>query len=146
MLISIRFVIINVLSLLVAVHVHVEFGVQSLFGRHRSFCNTINQLKVEGRNVIIIIDTKMKFAGLALAAVASTAAAIHSSRAPLFGVTRSTNYNGSDLATRSHGSVSTPSFLSVARGGASSESDDSAEEGAEGHKETSNDKNSIKDE
>lgn len=129
MLISIRFVIINVLSLLVAVHV--EFGVQSLFGRHRSFCNTINQLKVEGRNVIIIIDTKMKFAGLALAAVASTAAAIHSSRAPLFGVTRSTNYNGSDLATRSHGSVSTPSFLSVARGGASSESDDSAEEGAE---------------
>jgi len=73
----------------------------------------------------------MKFAGLALAAVASTAAAIHSSRAPLFGVTRSTYYNGSDLATGSSGSVSTPSFLSVARGGASSESDDSAEEGAE---------------
>eukprot|EP00985_Skeletonema_marinoi_P032181 scaffold39072_cov199-Skeletonema_marinoi.AAC.12 len=73
----------------------------------------------------------MKFAGLALAAVASTAAAIHSSSTPLFGVTRSTYNKGSDLATGSHGSVSTPSFLTVARGGASSESDDSAEEGAE---------------
>ncbi len=70
----------------------------------------------------------MKFAGLALAAVASTAAAIHSSRAPLFGVTRSTNF---DLASGSHGIVSAPSFLSVARGGASSDSDDSADEGAE---------------
>jgi transitional endoplasmic reticulum ATPase len=70
----------------------------------------------------------MKFAGLALAAVASTAAAIHSSRAPLFGVTRSTNF---DLASGSHGIVSAPSFLSVARGGASSNSDDSADEGAE---------------
>mmetsp|Transcript_24179 Transcript_24179/g.35984 ORF Transcript_24179/g.35984 Transcript_24179/m.35984 type:complete len:899 (+) Transcript_24179:34-2730(+) len=73
----------------------------------------------------------MKFAGLALAAVASTAAAIHSSSTPLFGVTRSTYNKGSDLATGSHGSVSTPSFLTVARGGATSESDDSAEEGAE---------------
>ncbi|KAL7493981.1 hypothetical protein ACHAWT_002786 [Skeletonema menzelii] len=71
----------------------------------------------------------MKFAGLTLAAVASTAAAIHSSRAPLFGVTRSTNYKGSDLATGSHGIVSSPSFLSL-RGGESSESDDSAGEGA----------------
>lgn len=88
-------------------------------------------LKVEGSNAVITIHATMKFAGLALAAVASTAAAIHSSRAPLFGVTRSTYYNGSDLATGSSGSVSTPSFLSVARGGASSESDDSAEEGAE---------------
>eukprot|EP00984_Skeletonema_dohrnii_P012067 scaffold4854_cov96-Skeletonema_dohrnii-CCMP3373.AAC.3 len=70
----------------------------------------------------------MKFAGLALAAVASTAAAIHSSSTPLFGVTRSAYNKGSDLATGSHGSVSTPSFLSVARGGATSESDDSAEE------------------
>jgi len=73
----------------------------------------------------------MKFAGLVLAAVASTAAAIHSSSTPLFGVTRSTYNKGSDLATGSHGSVSTPSFLTVARGGASTESDDSAEEGAE---------------
>lgn len=73
----------------------------------------------------------MKFAGLALAAVASTAAAIHSSGAPLFGVTRSTNYKGSDLTTGSHGIVSTPAFLSVARGGASPESDDSAAEGEE---------------
>ncbi len=72
----------------------------------------------------------MKFAGLALAAVASTAAAIHSSGAPLFGVTRSTNYKSSDLTTGSHGIVSTPAFLSVARGGAS-ESDNSADEGEE---------------
>ncbi|KAL7445485.1 hypothetical protein ACHAXM_011770 [Skeletonema potamos] len=72
----------------------------------------------------------MKFAGLALAAVASTAAAIHSSKAPLFGVTRSKYYNDSDLTNGSRGSVSTPSFLSFARGGASSD-DDSAEEGVE---------------
>ena len=87
-------------------------------------------IQVEGTEGDTIINATMKFAALALAAVASTAAAIHSSGAPLFGVTRSTNYKGSDLTTGSHGIVSTPAFLSVARGGAS-ESDDSAEEGEE---------------
>jgi len=95
-------------------------------------CNqSYHQPQVEGKEGNTIVNATMKFAGLALAAVASTAAAIHSSSTPLFGVTRSTYNKGSDLATGSHGSVSTPSFLTVARGGASSESDDSAEEGAE---------------
>lgn len=67
----------------------------------------------------------------ALAAVAATAAAIHSPGSPLFGVSRSAyNKAGSDLATGGQGSVSKPSFfLSIARGGASE--DDSEEQAAE---------------
>ena len=88
--------------------------------------------KLKGlKRAIIIVSSTMKFAGLTLAAVASTAAAIHSSRAPLFGVTRSTNFQGDALVTGSHGGVSAPSFLSVSRGGASLESDDSTNEDTE---------------
>lgn len=78
-----------------------------------------------------LVHYHMRFAVSALAGVASTAAAIHSSRSFLFGVSRSAYYKDSDLAIGTHESISIPSFLSIGRGGATSENDEPDEQGAE---------------